>query len=178
MKRRLRTLAVEIFKTLIEINPPYMKNIFIPKEKSKVRQNDIIVKHINTSRFGTQSLSSIGPKILNNLPLSIKSETLFLKFKEYIKTWLGPKCRCMVRINTWTENVLLFLYIYIYQFFTYIYSCLYFLQILAHIWSVFMDGLYFFIFVYMQSYFFPRINKAFIHSFIRNSAKTYDMLIR
>ena len=46
---RLRTLAVKIFKTLNEINPPYMKNIFMPKENSKVRQNDIIVKCINTS---------------------------------------------------------------------------------------------------------------------------------
>ena len=40
--RRLRTLAVEIFTTLNEINPPYMKNIFKPKENAKVRQNDII----------------------------------------------------------------------------------------------------------------------------------------
>ena len=90
---RLRTLAVEIFKTLNEINPP------LPKENAKVRQNDIIVKRINTSRFGTQSLRSLGPKIWNNLPSNIKSETSFLKFKEYIKTWLGPKCRCKVCIN-------------------------------------------------------------------------------
>ena len=40
--RRLRTLAVEIFKIVNEINPPYMKNIFTPKENSKVMQNDII----------------------------------------------------------------------------------------------------------------------------------------
>ena len=90
---RLRTLAVEIFKTLNEINPP------LPKENAKVRQNDIIVKRINTSRFGTQSLRSLGPKIWNNLPSNIKSETSFLKFKEYIKTWLGLKCRCKVCIS-------------------------------------------------------------------------------
>ena len=97
--RRLRTLAAEIFKTVNEINPPYMKNIFTPKENAKVRQNDIIVKRINTSRFGTQRLRSLGPKIWNNLPSNIKSETSFLKFKELIKTWLGPKCRCKVCIN-------------------------------------------------------------------------------
>ena len=89
--RRLRTLAVEIFKTLNEINPPYMKNIFTPKENAKVRQNDIIVTRINTSRFGTQSLRSLGS--------NIKSETQFPKFKKYIKTWLGRKCRCKVCIN-------------------------------------------------------------------------------
>ena len=97
--RRLRTLAVEIFKTLNEINAPYMKNIFTPKENSKVRQNHIIVKRINTSRFGTQSLRPLGPKIWNNLPSNIKLETSFPKFKEYIKTWLGPKCRCKICIN-------------------------------------------------------------------------------
>ena len=84
--RRLRTLAVEIFKTLNQINPPYMKNIFISKENSKVRQNDITVERINTSRFGTQSLRFLGPKIGNNLPSNIKSETSLPKFKENIKT--------------------------------------------------------------------------------------------
>ena len=46
-------------------------------------------KRTNTSRFGTQSLRSLGPKIWNNLPSNRKSDTSFLKFKEYIKTWLG-----------------------------------------------------------------------------------------
>ena len=94
----LRTLAVEIFKILNETNPLYMKNIFTPKENTKVRQNDTIDKRINTSRFGIQSLRSLDPKMWNNLPLNIKSETSFLKFKEYIKTWLGLKRRCKVCI--------------------------------------------------------------------------------
>ena len=98
--RRLRTLAVEIFKTLNEINAPYMKNTFTSRETSKVKQNDIIVTRMNTSRFGTESLKSFSPKIRNSMPSNIKSETSFLKFKEYIKTCLGPKCRCKVCINT------------------------------------------------------------------------------
>ena len=57
-----------------------MKNRFTPKENSKVRQNDIIVKLINTSRFCTQSLRSLGPKIWNNMPSNTKPETLFPKF--------------------------------------------------------------------------------------------------
>ena len=97
--RILRTLAVEIIKTLNEIKPPYMKNIFTPKENTKVRQNNIIVKHINTSRFGTQSLRSLGPIIWDNLLSNIKSETSFLKFKEYIKTWLGLKSRSKLCIS-------------------------------------------------------------------------------
>ena len=70
-------------------------------------------------------------------------------------------------INTWTEKVLLFLCIYIYQIFTYIYSKLYFLKILARIWSVFMHGLYF-SFLYIWRFTFSRgwIKLSFIHSFI------------
>ena len=73
-----------------------MKDIFTPKENAKVRQNDIIVKRINTTRYGTQSLRSLGQKTWNNLASNIKSKTWFLKFKEYINTWPGPKCRCKV----------------------------------------------------------------------------------
>ena len=87
--RRLRTLAVEIFETLNEINPTHVKNIFTPKGNSKVRLNDIINKRINTSRFGAQGLRSLGPKIWNNLPSKIKSEKSFPKFKEYIKARRG-----------------------------------------------------------------------------------------
>ena len=104
-----------------------MKNIFTPKENEKVRQNDIIVKRINPNRFGTQSLRSLGPKIWKNLPSNIKSETSFLKFKEYIKTWLGRKCRCTVCINMWTENVLLFfIYFFLSSFYIYLWLLLVF----------------------------------------------------
>ena len=64
-----------------------MKNIFATKENPKVRYNDIIVKRISTSRFGTQSLRSLGPKIWNNLPSNVKSESSFHKLREYMKTW-------------------------------------------------------------------------------------------
>ena len=37
--KRLRTLAVEIFKSLKAINPPYRKNIFTPKQNLKVYEN-------------------------------------------------------------------------------------------------------------------------------------------
>ena len=56
--KRSRTLAVKILKNINEINPLYVKNIFPPKGNLKVRYNDIMVKRINTSRFGTQSLRS------------------------------------------------------------------------------------------------------------------------
>ena len=40
--KRLQTLATEIFKTISNINPSYMKNTFAPKTNAKIRAHDII----------------------------------------------------------------------------------------------------------------------------------------
>ena len=39
---RLRTLATGIFKTINNINPSYIKDIFTPKTNAKIRPHDII----------------------------------------------------------------------------------------------------------------------------------------
>ena len=48
---------------------------------NNVMHNGIMVKRIITSIFRTQSLRSFGPKIWNNLPSNINSETSSPKFK-------------------------------------------------------------------------------------------------
>ena len=94
--KRLRVLAIEIFKTVNNLNPNY---IFTPKLHPKLRPNDILVKHHNTITYGTKSLKTLGPKMWNQLPEDIISETSYTKFKEYIYTWFGPKCKCNECIN-------------------------------------------------------------------------------
>ena len=89
--KRLRILAIEIFKTLNDMNPSFMKNIFTLKTNAKIRPTDLLVKRHNSATYGDKSLSVLGPKIWNSLTPNIKSETSFNKFKEYIGTWVGPK---------------------------------------------------------------------------------------
>ena len=43
--KRLGVLAKEVFKTVNNLNPNYMKDIFTPKLHPKVRPNDILFKH-------------------------------------------------------------------------------------------------------------------------------------
>ena len=76
-----------------------MKDIFPPKLHPTVKPNDILVKHHNTIIYGTKSLETLGPKIWNQLPEDIKSETSYTKFKEYFDTIFGPKCRCNLCMN-------------------------------------------------------------------------------
>ena len=68
---RLRVLAVEVFKTVNNLNRNYIKDIFTPKLHPKVKPNDILVKHHNTITNGTKSLKTLGPKICKQLPEDI-----------------------------------------------------------------------------------------------------------
>ena len=49
--------------------------------------------------YGIESLKNLGPKIWNQLPEDINSETSYTKLKEFIDTWFGPNCRCNVCMN-------------------------------------------------------------------------------
>ena len=92
--KRLRNLALEIFKTINDLNPSFMNSIFSAKRNSRV--NDILVKIRKSATFGDKSLVRLRPKIWNTLPQNIKAENSYVKFKEYIATWFGPKCKCNV----------------------------------------------------------------------------------
>ena len=90
--KRVRILATEIFKTINNLDPSFMKGIYTSKVNPKVRPNNLIVKRHNTIKYGTKS-TTLGPQIWNtNLPENIKSETCYSKFKKYINTWFGRQC--------------------------------------------------------------------------------------
>ena len=66
--RRLRTLALEIFKTLNDLNPTFMKNIFNFSPHFTHIKHDIFVHPRKIANYGDKSLKSVGPYIWNSLP--------------------------------------------------------------------------------------------------------------
>ena len=88
----MRILVTEIFKTVSNVNPSFMKDIFTSKVNPKVRPNNLIVKRHNTTNYGTKSLTTLSPQIWNTLPENIKSETCYSKVRKYINTCFGPNC--------------------------------------------------------------------------------------
>ena len=70
--KRPRNLALEIFKTIGNLNPNFMKIIFSTKLNARVRPNDILVKARESTTFGDKSLATLGPKIWNALPQNRK----------------------------------------------------------------------------------------------------------
>ena len=60
---RLRTIAMEIFKTINNFNPSFMKVVFTPKGDPKIRPFGILVKHHKSAKYGDRSLIALDPKI-------------------------------------------------------------------------------------------------------------------
>ena len=87
--KRLHVLASEIFKTLNNLNPKFMKDIFEKTEWLTHKPNNIKVNSHNTVKYGEKSLTILGPHIWNSLPDQVKSENEFSKFKLFISQWCG-----------------------------------------------------------------------------------------
>ena len=75
--RRQKTMCIEIYKTLNELNPGYMNDIFklrntdrLTREKYKL---NLEIPKPNQGTFGTRSLRRYGPRIWNALPYHIKT---------------------------------------------------------------------------------------------------------
>ena len=82
--RNLQILATEIYKVKNELGPKIMADIFHLVEKLyNLRNNSIIQRQANrTVYFGTESISSLAPKIWELIPNKIKSAKLLNIFKE------------------------------------------------------------------------------------------------
>ena len=97
---RLRILCIEIYKTISNPNPEFMRDLFSLRETSRlVRENYMLNLSIpvhNQVTFGSKSLRVFGPKVWNSLPYHIKSSESLELFKMIIKYWNGTRCNCKV----------------------------------------------------------------------------------
>ena len=94
--KKLRILATEVFKTLNDLNPSFMKEVFTQNSIRDDTRLKLLVKTQRTKRYGTDSLRSLGPKIWNNLPTEIRGAENLSTFKRLINTWSGAECACRV----------------------------------------------------------------------------------
>ena len=92
--RRLRILVLEVFKTVNNLNPDFMKYVSYFSPCNTHRKYDIFVYNRNTTSFGDKSLGALGAHIWNSLPENVKSTISIFIFKYFIKYWSGPKCKC------------------------------------------------------------------------------------
>ena len=99
-EKRLRTLCVEIFKSLNNLNPSFMKEIFTLRQADRpVREKyklNLDIPSYNQVTFGCKALTFLGPESWNSLPYHIKSAENLASFKTMIKFWNGENYSCKI----------------------------------------------------------------------------------
>ena len=95
-QKNLQVLATEIFKAKLNISPEILKELFSFNVRNYNLRSQSTLKRIkpNSVYFGSESLSSLAPKIWDLVPDSFKNENSPERFKNRIKTWTTDKCPC------------------------------------------------------------------------------------
>ena len=97
-QKSLQVLATEIFKAKLNISPEISKELFSFNVRNYNFRSQSTLKRIKTNSvyFGSESLSSLAPKIWDLVPDSFKNENSLERFKNRIKTWTTDKCPCRI----------------------------------------------------------------------------------
>ena len=94
--KRLRSICTEIYKIANDLNAPYMKELFIPRNSTYALRGsqNLSVPRVNQTTYGLKSIRYQGPKIWNSLPADFHKASSLDEFKNLMKTWNGPTCNC------------------------------------------------------------------------------------
>ena len=95
-QRNLQLLATEICKVKNGVPTGLTEDIFHFVNKTyDLRNNRILFRKRNTTvYYGTESLSSLAPRVWELIPQSLKDETELSQFKTKIKTWATSQYSC------------------------------------------------------------------------------------
>ena len=90
----LQVLATEMFKIHRGLSPDILREIFVPKTSLyNLRRNNAFERlFVHSVYHGTESLSFLGPKIWDLVPLELKQLESREVFKLKIKKWIPFEC--------------------------------------------------------------------------------------
>ena len=105
-QKNLQLLATEIYKTKNDLEPKIMKDTFHFIQKPYNLRNDpeLQRRRNRTVYYGTESISSLAPKIWELIASDIRSANSLEIFKEKIKFCTTDKCSCRL-CKTYIGNV-------------------------------------------------------------------------
>ena len=103
--RNHKALCNEVFKTIIDLNSTYMKEILSTvSNKRPIRRNhkmNLITPKTNKIIYGTKSLRNLAIKIWSSLTVRIKSSENLRYFKGLIQVWEGTPCNISIQVGFW-----------------------------------------------------------------------------
>ena len=89
-------IAVQVFKSLNDLSPPYLHNLFVKKQMPyDMRDASLLIQpKVNTVSYGLLSIRYHGPKIWNSLSHEIKQTETLKEFKYRLKKNTNELCDC------------------------------------------------------------------------------------
>ena len=104
--KNLQALAIEMFKTYKKLSPPIFQEIFHERENNYNLRNCsyFTIPAVNSTYYGTESISNLGPRIWNLVPNKLKELSNINSFKKEIKKWKPENCPCRL-CRTYIRNV-------------------------------------------------------------------------
>ena len=104
--RNLQVLVTEMFKIHRGLSPDILREIFVPKISlhNLHRNNTFERPQVHFVSHSTESLSLLGPKILDLKPLELKQLERLEIFKLKIKKWIPFECLCRL-CQTYIQQV-------------------------------------------------------------------------
>ena len=99
--RNLPVLGTEIFKIHRGLSPDLLRETFVSKTSSyNLHINDTFEKRqVHYVYRGTESLSILGPKLWDLVPVKLKEPESLNFFKLKIKNWVPFECLCRLCKN-------------------------------------------------------------------------------
>jgi hypothetical protein len=97
--RNIHQVAIEMFKVIHDLSPPFMKELFSLKENEKGTRSGNTTQferpNVDSVKKGDRSLRTFGPIVWNTmLPEKLKSCKSLDDFKNSIKDWRPENCSC------------------------------------------------------------------------------------
>ena len=96
--RNLQVLATEIFKIHRGLSPEILRETFVSEACSyDLHRNDTFEKRqVHSVYHGTESLSFLGPKIWDLVPVELKQSESLYSFKLKVKNWVLFESPCRI----------------------------------------------------------------------------------
>ena len=97
-QRHLQFLVLEVYKSLMHLNPGFMWSYFSekPLPYNLRNGNSLQLPHVKSYRFGINSLRFRGSLLRNNFPFSVKNTETLTEFKNKLNILGNIHCTCVL----------------------------------------------------------------------------------
>ena len=94
-QRNIQALTIEIYKTINNLNPIFMKDIFSIKQHNyTLRSQNLVYQKPRTIFYGVESFGYKGGQLWKNIPREIQENEDMSIFKTYVSKHCKDICKC------------------------------------------------------------------------------------